>query len=119
GIERLARVISLFGWIRSGEEGDRGNPQIDGLGHNTGKQIDRDTLDARHRGNRRPLFTSILDEDRPNQVVNRKLTLGNKSTRPVESANPTQTRRRKLTAIECRRRTGHARAFTGVSTVSR
>jgi len=63
-----AGVVAQCG-VGIGKQRDAGNPQLCGALGVAHGLVDRDTLDARHRGDRHPLALAVDEKQRPDQVV--------------------------------------------------
>ena len=82
GIERLARVggLQLLGDRR--EYGDGGDAELLRRADRIDQQVDREPLDAGHRGDRLAARLALDDEHRPDQVIDAEAMLGHQPARP-------------------------------------
>ena len=76
----LARIGRLRLGIGLGEDRDGGDAEIACFLGSLDEKIDRETVNARHRLDRRARLAALLDEHRPDQVVYRELVLGDQAT---------------------------------------
>ncbi len=64
------------------KQSDGRDAQVARLLHGFHEQIERQPIDARHRGHRRALLRSFLNEDRPDEIVGTEAILGDETAQP-------------------------------------
>ena len=98
--DEIVRIVGLTGvWrfglrIRLGKDRDGGNAEVARRLGGFDEEIDAETVDAGHGGDRRALVLPLLHEYRPDQVVNRKLGFGDEAAGPILATVAAQPRRR-------------------------
>jgi hypothetical protein len=86
GIDGFRALLVAQGRICVGEERDAGDVELHGalgLAHDL---VHRETVDARHRGDRGALIVTFRDEERPDQVVGRQHILAHHAAGPFRLA---------------------------------
>ena len=82
GIERFAAALVAQLRIGVGEQRDAGDVELGRAHRLAHRLIDREPLDARHRGDRHARIRAVDDEQRPDQVVGGEHVLAHHAPRP-------------------------------------
>ena len=111
GINRLVAVGGAQRPGDRGKHGDRGDAGAGGLAGGRDQTRDRHPVDPRHRRHRLDPVLVVMDEQRPDQIVDREPALRDQAARPVVAAVAAQARARiaAVRRIAGAERTSHRR----------
>ncbi len=90
--DQVVRIPGLFGsrrllgGIRGGKQRHDGDPQLDRFAHRLDQQVDRQAVDAGHRGHRFLLSLPVPNEHGPDQIIDGQLMFPNEGPRPGEAS---------------------------------